>query len=870
MKRNFNTKYLKQLNILVFTVLLLFPFASVFGQILDSTKVDTSNVFSSDDFKSSDEKTDSTKVDSVRMEGLTSGDALKSKVTYTAKDSIRIDIKNKLVYLFGSSEVYYENIELKSENIEINMDSSIISAKGKQDSLGKYYGEPSFKEAGQEVKSHEMKYNFKTKKGVIYNAITHEGENFIHGDKIYKTPDDILYIKNGKYTTCNLDHPHYFFSSNKLKIIPDDKIVTGPANLVIEDVPTPIAIPFGFFPNSNKQRSGLIIPTPGESAQYGFFLLHGGYYVAISDNISTELTGDYYSKGSWGANFLTNYKKRYKFSGMLNTNYSIFKNGFKEFPNYAENSNFFIKWNHTQDPRARPNSTFSSNVNFGNSENYTNNFNSTGSEYLSTSFNSSISYAKSWAGKPFNLSLNAYHNQNTISKSVTLRLPEVAFNMSRIYPLKRKTIGKQKFYEKIGLSYSMNAKNEVTAGDSLFSSNNFDELKREFKNGMKHTIPVSTSFKLLNNFTVNPAFNYSEIWYLQSLNRSWDDQNNQLKTDTLVNFVRGNSYNMSISLSTKVFGMYQYRGKIIKALRHVVTPSVGFSYTPENKSGLKSYTDTSNIVHDYSIFENGIYGVSNSKEAGLINLGLLNNFEMKVRNRKDSLGKDTKIKLLESLNFSSSYNVVPDSLNWSNIQIEARTLIFKKLTLNFSSSFDPYALDSNKTTGIITKVNTSEWARNGRIGRLVTANLSAGFSLNSKTGLNDNKTSEFGSEQELAYIRANPEAYIDFNVPWTLSVNYNIRYSKPQYQSDVIQTLNFSGDFSLTPKWKIGFNSGYDFELKDLSYTSIDIYRDLHCWEMIFNWIPFGPRQSYLFTIKVKSAILQDLKLTRRNLPNVF
>ena len=387
---------------------------------------------------------------------------------------------------------------------------------------------------------------------------------------------------------------------------------------------------------------------------------------------------------------------------------------------------------------------------------------------------------------------------------------------------------------------------------------------------MKHTIPVSTSFKLLNNFTVNPAFNYSEIWYLQSLNRSWDDQNNQLKTDTLVNFVRGNSYNMSISLSTKVFGMYQYRGKIIKALRHVVTPSVGFSYTPENKSGLRSYTDTSNIVHDYSIFENGIYGVSNSKEAGLINLGLLNNFEMKVRNRKDSLGKDTKIKLLESLNFSSSYNVVPDSLNWSNIQIEARTLIFKKLTLNFSSSFDPYALDSNKTTGIITKVNTSEWARNGRIGRLVTANLSAGFSLNSKTGLNDNKTSEFGSEQELAYIRANPEAYIDFNVPWTLSVNYNIRYSKPQYQSDVIQTLNFSGDFSLTPKWKIGFNSGYDFELKDLSYTSIDIYRDLHCWEMVFNWIPFGPRQSYLFTIKVKSAILQDLKLTRRNLPNVF
>ncbi|PJA08470.1 MAG: LPS-assembly protein LptD [Flavobacteriales bacterium CG_4_10_14_0_2_um_filter_32_8] len=844
--------------------------ASVFGQTLEATKIDTLSIFSSDDFKSSDEKKDSTTIDSIRIEDLTSGDALKSKVTYLAKDSIRIDIKNKLVYLFGSSEVYYENIELKSENIEINMDSSIISAKGKKDSLGKYFGEPVFKEAGQEVKSHEMRYNFKTKKGVIYNAVTHEGENFIHGDKIYKTPDDILYIKNGKYTTCNLDHPHYFFSTNKLKIIPDDKIITGPANLVIEDVPTPIAIPFGFFPNSNKQHSGLIIPTPGESAQYGFFMLHGGYYLAVSDNISSELTGDYYSKGSWGANWLTNYKKRYKFSGMFNTNYSVFKNGFKEFANYEETSNFFIKWNHTQDPKARPNSTFSANVNFGNSENYTNNFNSTGSEYLSTSFNSSVSYAKSWAGKPFNLSLNAYHNQNTITKLVTLRLPEVAFNMSRIYPFKSKTVGKQKFYEKIGLSYSMNAKNEVTAGDSLFTSNNFEQLKREFKNGMRHSIPLSTSFKLLNNFTINPAFNYSEIWYLNSLDRTWNNQNNQLKTDTLTNFVRGNAYNMSVSVSTKFFGMYQYRSKIIKALRHVVTPSVGFAYTPENNSGLKSYTDSSNTVHEYSIFENGIYGVSNTKEAGLINLGLLNNFEMKVRNRKDSLGKDTKIKLLESLNFSSSYNVVPDSLNWSNIQVEARTLIFKKLTLNFSSSFDPYALDSNTTTGQIRKVNTSEWERNGRIGRLVTANLSAGFSLNSKNGVNENKTSEYGSEQELEYIRANPEAYIDFNIPWTLSVNYNIRYSKPQYQSDVIQTLNFSGDFSLTPKWKIGFNSGYDFELKDVSYTSIDIYRDLHCWEMIFNWIPFGPRQSYLFTIKVKSAILQDLKLTRRNLPNVF
>jgi hypothetical protein len=816
------------------------------------------------------QEVDTLKTDSTTIDTLLSPDALESKVSYKAKDSIRFDLNKKLVYLFGSSEVYYENIELKAEEIEIDMDSNTVVARGKQDSTGKYFGEPVFKENGQEVKSHEIKYNFDTKKGLIINAVTHEGENYIHGDKIYKTPDDILYIKNGKYTTCNLDHPHYFFSARKLKIIPEDKIVTGPANLVLEDVPTPIAIPFGFFPNSNKQKSGIIIPSPGESAQYGFFLLGGGYYLALNDNISSQFTGDFYTKGSWAGNMVTNYKKRYKFNGSFSSNYSVFKNGYKEFPGYSETNNFFIKWNHTQDPKARPNSIFSANVNFGNSANYTNNYNSTGAQYLSTSFNSSISYKKSWTGKPYNLSINGYHSQNTLNKTVTVRLPEVAFNVSRIYPFKQKSnFGKQSFYEKIGLSYSMNTKNEVTAQDTLFSTRNFDLLQKEFQNGMKHNVPISTSFKVLKNFTVNPTFNYSEIWYLESVQKNLNTQTNQIEIDTLNNFVRGNSYNTAISLTTKIYGMYQYRGKVIKALRHVMTPSVGFSYTPENKSGLRNYTDSTGKSYEYSIFENGIYGRPNTTKAGLVNLSLLNNFEMKVRNRKDSLGKDTKIKLLENLSFSSSYNVAADSLNWSNIIIGARTYILKKISLNFNSSFDPYVLDSNTTTNQITRINTSELERNGRLGRLTSASLAIGFSLRSKT-TNTPKESNYGTEEELEYIRANPEAYIDFNVPWTLNMNYNIRYSKPQYQSDLIQTLNFSGDFSLTPKWKVGFNSGYDFELKDLSYTSVDIYRDLHCWEMSFNWIPFGQRQSYLFTIKVKSAILQDLKLTRRSIANVF
>jgi len=797
---------------------------------------------------------------------MISKDALGSKLQYKASDSIRYDMKNRLVYLFGKVEVYYEDIELKAEEIEINLDSNLVMARGKQDSTGKFYGEPVMKEAGKEFQAHDIKYNFNTKKGIITEVMTHEGESYIHGKKVYKTPDNVMYIRNGKYTTCNLKHPHYYFSSAKLKIIPKDKIVTGPANLVIEDVPTPIGIPFGFFPNTDKQQSGILIPTPGESGQFGFFLLGGGYYWGVSEKISMQLTGDVYSKGSWGSNFISNYNNRYRFNGNLDVRYSIFKNGIEGLPNFSERKDFFLRWNHTQDPKARPNSNFSANVNVGTSQNFTNNFNSSTQDFLSATFNSTISYKKTWDEKPFNLAINGFHSQNNVSKAVTVRLPEVAFNVSRLQPLKTKTPGKRNdLLDNFGVSYSMNFKNEVTAGDSLFGLNNLEVLSGQFKNGMRHAIPISTSMKVLKHFTVNPSFNYSEIWYLESVDKKWDNTINELVVDTVNGFVRANSYDMNVNLTTKMYGMYQYKGKMIKALRHVITPSVGLSYIPENNQGLKSYIDSTNNKFEYSIFQNGIYGSTNRQEAGNVNLGLLNNFEMKVRNRKDSLGEDKKIKLLENLGFRSSYNMIADSLRWSNISIDARTNIFRVVSLNYNAQLDPYQLDS-----LGRKINLFEVNSTGRIGRLVSSNLAIGFTLKSKQSTTTEKKSNFGTEQELAYIRANPEAFIDFNVPWTLNVNYNIRYSKPQFVSTTVQTLNFSGDLSLTQKWKIGMTSGYDFQAKDFTYTTVDIYRDLHCWEMSFNWVPFGIRQSYLFTIKIKSAILQDLKMTRRSVPNVF
>lgn len=822
-------------------------------------------------------QTDTLKIDSLNtdsviinpLDSVISKDALKSKVEYKARDSIRFDLKTQQIFLFGESEVHYEDLELKAEEIESDLDSNMVTARGKLDSTDKFYGEPFFKQGEKEFFAHEIKYNFNSKKGLISDVKTQEGEGYIHGNKIYKNPDNILYIKNGKYTTCNLAEPHYHFGATKLKIIPNDKIITGPADLFIENSPTPLAIPFGFFPNTPKQKSGIIIPLPGESQQLGFFMLNGGYYLYVNDHLDAEFTADFYSKGSWGTKFNSNYNNRYKFNGRVETNYSVFTNSEREFPDYTEKRDFFFRWQHNQDPKARPTSVFAANVNLGTSTNFTNNFNTSVTDYLSTNFSSNISYTKRWDNKPFTLNVNASHNQNTLSRQVTLRLPELAFNMSRIYPLARKKqVGAQKFYEKIGLSYSMNFRNEIVAQDSLFNINKTNLLTDKMKNGIKHTIPISTSFKVMKYFTLNPAVNYSEIWYLKIIAKNWDtSQVGNVRTDTVTKFERGSTYSTSANLTTKLYGMYNFKGGNIKAIRHVITPSVGLSYTPENNSGIRSYTDTLNNKYKYSIFQEGVYGTSHTAKAGLLNFNLLQSFDMKYKTKNDTVNPIKKVTLLDNLSLATSYNMLADSFNWSNITIGARTYLFNKININFNGSIDPYALD---TSGA--RINKSHYSQNGGLGRLTSASMNLGFMLKSKVAKKTEKTTKFATEQELAYVNSHLDDYIDFDVPWTLNFAYNVYYSKPVFESSksVVQTIGVTGDLSITPKWKVGFASGYDFQQHDLSYTSLSIYRDLHCWEMDLQWIPLGPRQSYTFTIKVKSAMLQDLKLIRRNIPSIF
>lgn len=792
-----------------------------------------------------------------------SPDAIKSKVKYQAQDSMRFDMSVEKVYLYGKAQVNYENIELKADYIELDLANNQVLANGLPDSNGTIQGLPIFKEGTQEYNAGVMTYNFKTKKGKISEVKTQEGDGYIKGNEVKKTAEDVMYIKNGYYTTCSLDDPHFSLSTSKLKVIPNDKIVTGPTVLKIDNVPTPLGLPFGFFPNKKGRSSGIVIPTYGDSRTLGFFLRDGGFYWGINDYLDATLTGDFYSLGSWGSRFDTRYRNRYQYNGNLNLSYANILNGYKEFPNSTESTEFFFRWTHNQDPKARPGSRFSANVNVGTRNNFTNNLNSFTQDYLTNTFQSSVSYTNSFPGKPFNLTVSARHDQNTRTGAFNVNLPDVAFNVSRQYPFKRfGKIGNEwwrSIYKNFGVTYSSSASNQLRTGDSLLSVNNFNELSKDFNNGFRHSIPFNTSFKLFKYFNLNPSLSTSQILSFRTIRKSIDPVTNLLVRDTVQGIRTGESYSFNTAMTTKIYGMFQFKKGKVQAIRHVMTPQISYNYQPEIKSGIQTYTDQNGKEIEYSIFEGGVYGSPNREKSERIGFNLLNNIEMKVRSKKDSTGTK-KITIFENLGFSSNYNTTADSLNWAPISINGRTRLGNFLNFQFNGIMDPYGLDSSGR-----KINTSWNEQTGKLARLTSGSVALNFNLRGGNPKSPKeKKSKFATEEELEYINANPEQFIDFSVPWSINVGYNIRYAKPAFEQTITQTMNFSGDLSLTPNWKIGFNSGWDFEQKDLTYTSITINRDLHCWQMAINWVPFGPRQSYMITINVKSPVLQDLKLNRR------
>ena len=802
-------------------------------------------------------------------------ESLSAKVEYRAQDSIRFNMDEKRVYLYTASQLDYEKIELKADFVRINFDDKLLYASGLPDTTGKLQGNPEFSEDGETFRSKEMYYNFDSKKGLIYEVITQEGDGYLHGSIIKKLPNDEINIKYGKYTTCNHEHPHFEFRFTKSKVIPNNKIVTGPAYLVIEDVPTPLIIPFGLFPNSKGQRNGILLPTYGESANRGFFFENFGYYLGINDYLDLELRGDIYTRGSWAIKTRSSYKKRYKYDGSLGLRYAINITGDPGSVDYSKSRDYAINWRHQQSAQARPNSRFQANVNVV--SNKFNQFNPTSAnDYLSNTFQSSVSYQTSFSNRYF-LTASLNHRQNVITGDFDMTLPELSFNVNRFFPFRRKEqTGKPKWYENISVQYKMNAKNQLQTLDSLlFTPGMWEELN----SGVSHNVPVSSTIKVLKYLNLTNSINYNERWYFRKISQDWindtlfqngDTTVGYLQRDTTRGFYPVRDFSFNSSLSTRVYGMLRFRKGPVTAIRHVMNPSLSFSYTPDFSTTSWGYYDRyinqSGQEIQYSYFAGGMYGLPPSSRSGRISFSLGNNLEMKVRNRKDTLSGTRKVVLIENLSFATAYDLAKDSLNWSNLSVSGRTTLFKNLILSYASSFDPYIIDS---TG--RRKDQFEWDVNRRLFRFSNAswNLSLSYRLSGDKA-NKKKSAEEGTEAELEMINQNPQDYVDFNIPWNLSFSYSLRYLTRSEiitelrTNEVTQSFDFNGDVNITPKWKVGFRSGYDFISKEISYTSVDIYRDLHCWEMRFNWIPKGQRKSWNFTINVKSSMLQDLKLNRK------
>ncbi len=829
-----------------------------------------------------------------------SDSAIETQVICSASDSSYRDMNQKKIYYFGNAEAKYDDIVLTAACLEFDLETSTCRAYGAVDSLGKLQGRPVFKQGESTFEAKEMLYNFKSKKGIITKVWTEEQGGYLHGERVKRMDDNSIHIKSGGYTTCDLkDHPHYQFKFTKAKVIPDDKIVTGPIYMTIADIPLPLALPFSMIPNTKGKKSGLIIPTYGESANRGFYLENGGYYWAINDYYDLQVLGDIYTRGSWGIKPTFRYNKRYKHNGSMALSFNVNKIGTKGAADYQESNDFKIQWTHKQDTKSHPRRNFSANVNIVSS-----NFNKynaqTTTDQLSNTFQSSISYQTNFGGKVY-LTLNANHSQNTMTRQLTASLPELTLNVNTFYPLQKVgKAGKKRWYQSLSMSYTMNGKAYINDVDTvLFKgfSDNFGEwarktLRGHVQTGIKHTVPISATIKLLKHFSWTNTVGLSDYMYFQRAEQQWihdTDSTGHLQIDTIFGFHNLVDFNVSTKITTKIYGMKHFSGGPIRAIRHVITPEIGFTYRPnfgDPKWGVYgSYIDGNGNEKTYNKFERSLYGTPSQNQQGLLTYNFNNNLEIKVPSKSDTITGVKKVPILESFSISGNYDVTKDSVNFSPISVSGRTTLFKKLGINYSSSWDPYAADSMGR-----RINRFEIADNGRLFRKTGSSwrfsLSYSFNQNDlkklqgKQGsqqlrdeINENaRNSGMFDPDELNEILGNPNAYIDWTTPWSLSLSYNLTYTTSiAYAAFMgiatnthVHTIGLNGDISITPKWKVTFSTGWDFVNNNITYTNISVYRDLHCWEMRFNWIPIGSYKSWNFTINVKAQALKDLKYEKK------
>ncbi len=795
-------------------------------------------------------------------------EALEQRIVYNARDSIRYETKGNKIYLFGDGFVEYEDMNLKSEFIEIDNEKNTITAYGKTDSLGKNTGTPVFKDGQQEIACRKMIYNLKTKKGKIYDIMTKEGDLVLKGAEVKKDSNNVVYMKDLQCIPCEFEDSRTIFKAKRAKIIPDDKIVTGPMYLEIGGVPTPLGLPFGFFPNTKKRHSGILIPFYGNSEALGFYLKDGGFYWGINDKTDMTIRGDIYSNGSWGLRTLNNYNVNYKYNGYISLGYSEFRNGEIEVPStFSKQRDISINWRHTQDQKNNPTVRFSSDVNIRTSKYNKFNAQNTG-QYLSNTFQSNINFSKTF--KIGTLGLNARHDQNTQTKLMNISFPELTFNVNRFYPFKNENRVKQNPIDKIGVSYLLEARNTLSGADtSIFKGNIGDSLKY----GFRHSLPISTNITLFKYFTLTPALNLSAVMYTKTTRKELDESTNVIVKSTNKNFQTGYDANFNSSLSTKLFMDYMFKSKRLKQIRHLLIPSLAYTYRPD--FGEEQYGFWKDVISDttnrlktkYSIFENNLFSGPAQGTQNSLSVNLNNNLEAKIRQKTDTGFVFNKVSLLQNLSFAGSYNFAADSFKMSNISMTGRTKIWKYFDLVFGSTFDPYytTVLTNTLTNKEYAYRTSKYLvnTNGRVMDFKSGNIAINASFSSNSITSRAKKPDLTNGAERGAVTTNT-AQAQEKLPWSLNIYYNINYTKVLEKLTDIQTLNFSGDISVTKYWKLGLTSGYDFTNRNLSYTSVNVYRDLKCWEARIDWVPFGFRKSYSLTINLKTSMLSDVKIPRQ------
>jgi len=795
--------------------------------------------------------------------------SLEYEVNYQADDSMRVDLKKQMVYLYGNAITTYGDIELKANYIEISLKTNELSAKGLPDSTGTIVGEPVYTQGSQMFEAGEMKYNFKTKRGLSKEVKTQEGGGYLHGSVVKRDSSEIVYIKNGMYTTCEYDEPHFHIHANKMKVIPQDKIITGPAYLSIADVPTPLAVPFGFFPNSESRSNGLIIPSYGEAVNQGFYLSRGGYYFGLNDNMDFSLTGDIYTRGTWATYLNSRYVKRYRFNGNYSIDFVNSKFSNKEYPDYFSARTFNVKWRHTQDAKARPGSSFSADVNAGSSKNFRNNLQSTSTNYLQSQLNSSIRYSKNFDNSPFSFSAAASGNQNTQTEIISIRAPEASLNMARIFPFKGKVPASSTSFkskagiDKIGINGSVDFSNKLEGKEDTLFNNYDNRMLKNMDNGLRTQSTASTNIKLFKYLTVSPSTSHRIVAYRKTTEKVWNSDSNRVETKRPTGVDGFYDGSASLSASTVIYGTYLYKSDVVKAMRHQVTPTASLSYRPDYSDPFWGYfadvqSDTLGNVTQYSRFEGGLYGSPTAQENGVLNLALNNTFELKVRNNKDTTGKqeDKKLRILDAFNFSTNWNIAKDSVKWNPVSIALRSNVLPGFTINASATLDPYYI--NPANG--RRIDELQYNRTGDIGNWTRASVAFTYNIQPKKS----KKKQEEKSNELSDANMYYTDFVDFDIPWSVRINYNVRYTNTVVTESVSQIVDLSGETNITQNWRVAFKTGYDLTNTQVTYSSLDVYRDLHCWEFSLGVVPFGPRQSYNFQINVKSAILQDLKLNRR------